>query len=63
MSKLKQYDLDMAYSLYITDSLYYNGKGMRLNRRFYEVLNPPKEIDGDKVAQDIIERAGLKFDV
>lgn len=63
MSRLKQNDLDAAFFTYLTDSLYYEGKGMRLTSRLYDILNPPKEIDGDEVARDIIERAGLQLNV
>lgn len=31
-----------------------------LTSKFSEILNPPKPIDGDKIALDIITKHGLK---
>lgn len=62
MSKLKQNDLDMAYSVYVTDSLYLQGKGMRYSKRWIDIVKPkpnPDEGKADDIAKDIIERAGL----
>ena len=63
MSKLKENDLDMAYSVYVTDSLFLQGKGMRYNKRWIDIVHPRPETDtqeeADDIVKDIIERAGL----
>ena len=65
MSKLKQNDLDMAFSIYLTDSLYYEGKGMRITKRFYDIICPHEEVveNGDDIVLDIIKKGGLSIDV
>lgn len=62
---------DMAYRIYLTDSLKYIAEntarcvegGQYLTARYIDVINP-KPIDnrtGDEIAIDVMKRAGLSF--
>ena len=52
-----------TYRYYLTDSLYFNGENKHLTVRYIDIVNgkwtPPKEMDGDKIAADVIAKAGL----
>lgn len=63
ISRYKAYQKEMAYRIYITDSLFYLGQMKSLNVRYYDLVNPrPKETrTGDEIALDVIEKAGLRF--
>lgn len=52
----------MAYRIYVTDSLFYQGQNQRLTSRYLDLLN--RKVDnrtGDEIARDVIVGAGLRF--
>ena len=58
-SRYKMYQKDMAYRFFITDELYYLNNnvvnmtgGSKMQKRFYEILYPPKE--DTRTADEII---------
>ena len=52
-----------AYRFYISDALYFNGQNKCWTVRFADLLNgtwkPPEPVDGDKLAEEVIRKAGL----
>ena len=64
MSKYKLYQEDMAYRIYITDSLYYEAQGKALTQRYIDIIHPapvdPRS--GDEIAMDVIGRLGLQVE-
>jgi len=54
---------ELAYRIYITDSLYYQADNKRLTTRYAEIIAKPKPADkrsADKIAEDTIKKLGLK---
>lgn len=64
MAKYSAMQKELAYRIYITDSLYYHAENKRISKRFYDVINPPAEDNrsGDEIALDVINKLGLKVD-
>ena len=63
MSRYKQEQKDMAYAIYMTDTLYYRNQNKAITARFYDWIyksNVPEK-DGDEILNDIMNRAGLRF--
>lgn len=64
MSRYEEYQREMAYRIYVTDSLYLNGQNQRFVKRYSEFIGlTQNEVDtrtGDEIAEDIIKRAGLE---
>lgn len=64
---LKKADVIETGLYYITDHLYYSGKGMHLTVRFCDLMDKnyssTKQDDrtGDEIAADVINRMGLKL--
>lgn len=52
---------DMAFKVYVTDSLYLMGQRKFLNRRWYDQVRPKvyDDIDAAAVVADVTKRAGL----
>lgn len=52
-----------TYRYYLTDCFYLNGQNKHFNVRFEDLLKgnwkPPEDMDGDKIAADVIAKAGL----
>lgn len=48
------------YRLYVTDSLYYQARGMALCNRYAEIIHPSPDYDADEVVADVASRAGLE---
>lgn len=64
MSKVKQYDEDMTYRVYITDGLH-SIVGTYIGR-YYDIINgklpePKKEETADEIVSRIVKEGGLKF--
>lgn len=57
------YNEELAYRIYITDSLYYEADNKRLTNRFLDLLKrkPVDKRTGDEIASDVITRLGLKL--
>lgn len=52
----------MAYRIYVTDCIFYQGQNQHLTSRFIDLIN--KKVDnrsGDEIAIDVIKKAGLRF--
>lgn len=61
-AKWEKSQRDLAYRIYITDSLYAFGQGKVMSERFINLIKS-EESDGrsgDEVAADVINRLGLK---
>jgi hypothetical protein len=59
MSKYKEYAEEVAYKMYITDSIYYYNQQKALNVRYYDIIHQSQKVDertGDEIALDIITR-------
>ena len=62
ISKYKKEQEEMAYRIYMTDSLYYRAQNQYMNVRYYDLLN--RKIDnrsGDEIATDVIHKIGLRL--
>lgn len=66
MSRYKSYQRDMAYRFFVTDELYYLNNnvvnmtgGSKMQTRFYEIINPPK--NEDRTADDVINNIKNKL--
>lgn len=54
--------MEMAYRVYVTDCLFYQGQNQRLTSRFVDLLNRKvDDRDGDEIAIDVIDKLGLRF--
>lgn len=55
--------MEMAYRIYITDSLFYYAQQQRLTDRFTDRLKPEKvnTKDGADIAKEVMENIGLRF--
>lgn len=64
LAKYKEKQEELAYRIYLTDSLYYQSEGKRLTTRYMDMIKP-KPVDnrtGDEIAYDVIKRLGLKVE-
>ena len=62
ISRFKYEQDEMAYRVYVTDSIYYKGHNQMINKRFFDMLN--EKVDnrnGDEIALDVMNKAGLRF--
>lgn len=66
---MEERDKEAAYRIYVTDTLYCIAKstaalvnGPSPKRRYFELLDAeePEEMDGNKIAADVIARCGLE---
>lgn len=60
LSKYKEYANEVAYKMYITDSIYYYmQENKSINIRYMDMIHQSREVDertGDEIAIDIITR-------
>ena len=58
LSKYKEYANEVAYKMYITDSIFYYMQDKSINIRYYDIIHqsPKDERTGDEIALDIITR-------
>ena len=64
-SKYAEHERDLAYRIYVCDSLWASGNERRLDLRFAEMLKPKAPNDersGAEIAVDVIGRLGLKVE-
>lgn len=64
ISKINENEREMAYRIYMTDTLFYYSDNKRLTQRFYDILHPPA-VDNrtaDEIAIDVIEGMKLKVE-
>lgn len=63
-SRYEEYQRDLAYRIYVTDSLYLDAQNKMMNMRYAEIIGLKKtKVDtrsGDEIAEDVIKRAGLE---
>lgn len=59
-----EYHKELAYRIYITDSLFYQSDEKRLTKRFYDIIKPAPvdKRSGDDIALDVIGRLSLKVE-
>lgn len=65
LCRIKQHEQEVAYRFYMSDFLYYMGKGMVLEQRYRDIAFSTKKVDtrsADEIALDVIKRAGLKVE-
>lgn len=58
-----QYRKELAYRIYITDTLYYRSDNKKLTKRYVDMIAKSKPQDtrsGDEIAEEIINKLGLK---
>ena len=61
ISRYRHEQWNMAYSIYISDTLYYQNQQKALATRFYDMINRDKDDEtADDIALDVIQRAGLR---
>lgn len=63
MARFKEYQRELAYRVYISDSLFYYGQQKQLTKRWSDIAYP-KPVDkrsGDEIALEVIKKAGLRF--
>lgn len=56
---------EMAYRIYISDSLQAQGEGKYITKRYYEIIRPTEQVDeksADEIAVNIIKGMGLKIE-
>ena len=58
MARLKRYDENRAYRVYMSDSFYLYSEQKRMSQRFIEFLNPLPQDNrtGDEIAVDILAK-------
>lgn len=63
ISNINEHDEEMAFRLYMTDSIYYMADNKRLSKRFADLLDapPPDLRSGDEIAMDVIGRLNLRL--
>jgi len=64
LAKYTEYKKELAYRIYITDSLYYQSDNKRLTTRYVDMITP-KKVDrrtGDEIASDVINKLGLRIE-
>ena len=63
ISRYQHEQTDMAYRVYMTDTLFYHNQQKALSTRFYDMIHKPVEDDekADDIVADILTRAGLRF--
>lgn len=62
-AKYKEKQEELAYRIYVTDTLYYQSDNKRLTKRYLDLISKPQKKDtrtGDEIAVDVINRLGLK---
>lgn len=62
-AKYVMYQKELAYRIYVSDSLFYQAENKRLTKRYLELIAKPEKEDrrtGDEIARDVIERLNLK---
>ena len=63
MARLQNNAEELAYRIYISDSLHAQGEGMYMAKRYIDIIKPEKHVaerSADDIAEDIIMRMGLK---
>ena len=61
MARYRKERDDMAFKVYVTDSLYLMGQRKFIGRRWYDQVRPKvyEDIDAAEVVADVTKRAGL----
>ena len=61
-SRFKYEQRELAYKIYLTDTLFYQVQNQRLTTRYIDMLN--KKVDnrtGDEIVIEVMNKAGLRF--
>ncbi len=62
ISKYKQEQEEMAYRIYVTDSIYYRNQNKALSERYIDLIrHKVDDRDGDEIVAEIIQKAGLNL--
>ena len=63
ISRFKKEQEDMAYAIYVTDTLYYNSHNKCLNNRFFDLIDdkPVKEEKAEDIVANVMAGAGLRW--
>lgn len=62
VSRFKKDNEERIYRIYMTDSLYYQGRNMTTASRYIDLIKPQKVDNrtGDEIANDVIAKMGLE---
>ena len=61
IARFKQLQIDEAYRIYVTDSMFYQNDNKRLNIRYYDLINKKIETrSANEIISDVLNKAGLK---
>lgn len=58
IAKIKEEQEAVAFRLYIADAVNY-GLGRPLKASLKDILYPPKEVDAEKLTEEIAKKAGI----
>ena len=65
-ARIEENDREDAYRILISKNLQLSPQGKFLDLNYTDIIQPEKKEDrrsGDEIALDIIQRAGLKFEI
>ena len=59
--RLKEYQVEEAYRVYVTDTLYYQAENKKLSVRYYDLIRPKRSDNrsADEIIKETIVKAGL----
>lgn len=61
-SKIHEKAVDFAYKVYVTESLRLQGESKYIGQSFKDIVNPPEEVDAEKLVEDFIKKSGIKLE-
>ena len=56
---LAEIKTDLAYKIYVTDSLKLSGENKYITARWIDTFNPPETTDGDSIFERVVKKHGL----
>jgi len=60
-TRYREYQRELAYRIYVSDTLFYRNKNQALGVRYYDMLyKKPDTRSADEIVADIIKNAGLE---
>lgn len=62
MARYSEKQREIAYRIYLTDSLYYMGQQKYISIRYVDMVHAERQpdVDGDAIVESILGRAGLR---
>lgn len=60
-TRYREYQRELAYRIYVSDTLFYRNKNQALGVRYYDMIySKPDQRSADEIVADIIKNAGLE---